>query len=198
LGRLDRGALTERLAIYVTFVAAVVVSLWTARRPPGMLRLGMPALAMLAILPNPAAGVWSTRVGVPTFFTDSAYRGCLNPGETILPLPVASQSESMLWQVEDGFRFRMAGGNIAPNPPEQFLAPSSIALVASGGAIAPGEASALATYIRVESVGAVVVDSAESPQWVAALDRLARPDRVGGVLLYRFAAGSGHCGPAAA
>ncbi len=185
--------LPERLALYVSLVTAVMVALWTAARPPGLLRWGLPALAVLAILPNPDAGAWRTQYTVPRFFTDSAYRACLEPDENILPLPVSSRSESMLWQAVSGYRFRMAGGYIAPLPPASFLRPAAVARVIDGYGLPPRKAAVLAAFIRAKNVTSVVVDAREAPLWEGALDRIAAPQRVGGVILYRISDRSPVC-----
>jgi hypothetical protein len=179
--------------MYVSFVTAVMAALWTAARPPGVARWLVPGLAALALVPNPAAGVWASRYAVPAFFTDSAYRGCLAPDEIVLPLPVSAQSESMLWQVESGYRFRMAGGNIAPKPPGAFLAPRAIAHIAEGGVVAPSRWKELATYVRVEHVTSIVVDPRLASRWAGALAHFGRPQRLGGVDVYRVSRVSRHC-----
>ena len=83
---------------------------------------------MLMVVPNPTTPNWATTYWVTTysvapFFSDRAYRGCLAPGENVLPLPVQSGGDSMLWQVESDFRFRMAGGRVATTPPSPFMNP---------------------------------------------------------------------------
>jgi hypothetical protein len=185
--------LPERIAMYVSLVTAIMAALWTAARPPGVARWLLPGLAVLALLPNPDAGVWASRYAVPAFFTASAYRGCLAPGEIVLPLPVSAQSESMLWQAENGYRFRMAGGNIAPRPPGVFLAAKGIASIAEGGVVPPSRWRELATYIRVEHVTGVVVDPRLAASWAGALAHLARPLRRGGVDVYRLSTASPTC-----
>ena len=169
--------LPERLAVYVALIVAVLVARWTAARPPGARGAILPSLAVLALLPNPDAGVWATSYNVPQFFTDTAYRSCLEPGETVLPLPVSSAGSSMLWETLDDFRFRLAGGYIAPQPPPTFLHPHAIALVAEDGVILPHDVTALEQYIRIKHVQAVIVDPYEEPVWSRTLALLARPSR---------------------
>ena len=98
---------------------------------------------MLMLVPNPTTPNWATTYSVAPFFADRAYRGCLAPGENVLPLPVQSGGDSMLWQVESDFRFRMAGGRVATPPPSPFMNPESIARVAGGYPITAGEAALL-------------------------------------------------------
>ena len=185
--------LPERLSVYVALITAVVVALWTASQRRGWARYALPALAMLAIVPNPSARVWATRYTVPAFFTDSDFRSCLDPDETILPLPISFGSESMLWQVEADFRFRMAGGNIAPNPPSSYTTTAAAAYMAQGGSLTAAQLPLLEEFIRTEGITSVVVDRSMINEWAGALDRLATPQLLGGVVVYHVADGSPSC-----
>ena len=178
--------LVERLPLYVSLAAAVMVSLWTASRGHRSLRLVLPALAILAIAPYPAARIWEHRFAVPPLFTDSAYRACLGPGENILPLPVNYNGYADLWQVESGFRFTMAGGYVAASPPQSFLTPKATANIARGLPVPADQAQALRTYIHAKHVTSVAVDESQTRYWASALDRIATPHEVGGVLLYHL------------
>ncbi|HEY5059100.1 MAG TPA: hypothetical protein VII51_08775, partial [Gaiellaceae bacterium] len=185
--------LTDRLSLFVTLVAAVMVSLWTAARPGGVLRWLLPLLAIVAIVPNPAGAGWAQSFSVPPFFTDSSYRSCLSPGENILPLPVDYTGDADLWQVASGFRFTMAGGYVASGPPTPFLTPEPLANVALGSGVPADQASTLSAYINARHVTSVVVDKSKSRLWAGALDRISVRRDVGGVLLYRFDGPGGSC-----
>jgi hypothetical protein len=185
--------LPERFALYTSLTAALVVALWTAKRDFGPLRWLLPALAVLALVPNPHAGVWATSFTVPRFFTDSAYRDCLAPDAVVLPLPVSSKGESMLWEVSADFRFRLAGGYIAVDPPMSFLQPQQIAFVAKGNPVPANAARTLELYIRVKHVTDVAVEPRFAKNWSAALDRIARPQSVGGIVLYRVSPAAATC-----
>ncbi len=177
--------LTDRLTLYVSLVAAVMVSLWAASPGRGrLLRLLLPALAIVTIAPYPAAGNWYWPYAVPPLFTDSSYRTCLASGENVLPLPVNYNGNADLWQVESDFRFTMAGGYVSQNPPDAFLTPEAVRLIAHGGPVPPGQAQKLVTYIRDKHVTSVIVDKSQTKYWAGALDRIATPHFVGGVLLY--------------
>jgi len=185
--------LPARLALYVTLLTAVIVSSWTAARPPGPVRWLLPALAAVILVPKLDSGLWNSRYTIQPFFTASAYRSCLRRDENILPLPVGAQGESMLWQALGGYRFRMAGGNIAPHPPALFLAPYWVELVAEGYPVPASQTGELAFYIRAKKVTSVVVDAREASRWGAALDRIAVPHRLGGVIVYHISDGSPRC-----
>ena len=122
--------LTERLAVYAWLTASLMVALWIAAQRSGWLRFVLPALAVAVLLPNPANVGWATTYRVPAFFTSSVYRNCIDPGENILPLPVSRDGVPMLWQVKRDFRFSMAGGYLAYNPPASFITSPAIAEIA--------------------------------------------------------------------
>jgi hypothetical protein len=182
---LFNNVLVERLSLYVALAAALMVSLWTAARRRGVLRVLLPVLAILAIVPDPGAGVWATTYTVPPLFTSSALRSCLAPDENILPLPVNYNGYSDLWQVADDFRFTMAGGYVLEHPPASFLTSHAIALIALGFPVPARQVRFLRSYIREKHVTTVIVDKSQARYWSAALNRIATPHTVGGVLLYR-------------
>jgi hypothetical protein len=148
---------------------------------------------MLAVVPNPASDGFASSFSVPRFFTDRADRGCLARGENILPLPVTFDGNANLWQVKSGFRFTMAGGYVFSGPPDAFLTPPDVFSIATGN---HGDAEALRTYIAQKHVTSVVVDKRVSSSWAPALDRIAQPVDVGGVLVYRIREPSRGCAPA--
>ena len=185
--------LVDRLSLYVSLAAALMVALWTASRRGGVLRWLLPVLAIVAVAPNPVSDAWATSFLVPPLFTGSSYRTCLDPGENILPLPISFDGDADLWQVESGFRFTMAGGYVASDPPPSFRTPVPLGNVARGYAVPADQASTLTAYIQARHVTSVVLDKSHSSLWEGALDRIAKPHDVGGVLLYRFAGQTGAC-----
>jgi hypothetical protein len=185
--------LVVRLAVYTALAASVMVALWTASRGRGVLYWTLPALCMLAVVPNPASDGFASSFSVPRFFTDRADRRCLGRGENILPLPVTFDGNANLWQVKSGFRFTMAGGYVFSGPPKAFLAPPDVSSIATGN---PADANALRTYIAQKHVTSVVVDKRERAVWAPALDQIARPMDVDGVLVYRVRGANRGCAPA--
>jgi hypothetical protein len=172
-----------------------MVALWTASRARGVLYWALPALCMLALVPNPAADGFVSSFAVPRFFTNGDDRRCLARGENVLPLPVTFNGIPNLWQVRSGFRFRMAGGYVFSGPPDAFLTPPAVAAIATGNAVPPSEVQKLRTYIRLKHVTTVVVDKRQSSSWSGALGRIARPENVDGVLLYRVGGRAHGCAP---
>jgi hypothetical protein len=177
--------LTDRFVVYIALAAAVVVALWTASRQARLSRVVLPALAVVAIVPNPAYEAFATTYHVPAFFTDSIYRSCLDPGETVLPFPTRGGA-ALLWQVDSGFRFNMAGGDIGPDIPSAFFKPKSVIPVAGGLPLNVGEAGILRTFLAGKNVTSIVVDGSQANNWAGAIDEIAAPNVVGGVYLYNL------------
>jgi hypothetical protein len=180
-----------RFSLYLSLVSAVAVALWTARRRAGELRAVLPVLAVLGIAANPIAGAWASDTSVPPFFTSSAYRGCLDPGETILPLPIG-QGSAMLWQAEDNFRFDMAGGYVGPYVPASFMEPG-LRYITIGSHLGPQQARIVRAFVAAKHVTTIVVDQDEAPFFSGALNKLATPETVGGVVLYNLAGALPSC-----
>ena len=79
-----------------------------------------------------------------------------------------------LWQVADGFRFRMAGGRIQTSPPSKFLHPAAIEQVSVGLPLpAQNGVALLRNYIRVEARD----ERDRRPARSVDLGAAARPDR---------------------
>ncbi len=183
--------LPARFALYAVLAVAVAVALWMrSYAGPTFVRVLLPALGVLLLVPNPGAGDWATTYTIPSFFTSTAYRSCLGPGEIVLPEPIGIGGESMLWQEEDAFRFRMAGGRIQTSPPSPFLHPGSLAQISVGYLPVKNETQLFRAYIREKHVTTVVLDPKEASIWAPSLDRIVKPKLVGGVLLYRVGTGS--------
>jgi len=177
--------LTERLALYVSLVTAVIVALWTAARPPGLGRWLLPVLLLVAIAPNPFADVWATGYSVPAFFADRAYSSCLDPGETILPLPGITSNEALMWQVAAGYRFRMtAGGTVSAVVPRAF-AQDGFA-TQDWQLTAPGDVPEMRDFIQAHGVTTAVADQMMAPLWAPALNGIATPKPLGGMLVWQI------------
>jgi hypothetical protein len=182
-----REVLPSRLTAYVALLSAVIVALWTAARTRRLARWLVPGLAVLAVVPNPSAGVWASGYEVPALFADSSLRNCLAPNETVLMLAVNHPNAPMLWQAAEDFRFRMTGGTIEFVPPYPFLTTGILDDVGAGVPVPAEEGrAAVDAYIRETGATALVVDSSDSASWVAALASYPSPMQGGGVLLYRL------------
>jgi hypothetical protein len=182
--------LPVRFLVYTSLAGAVIVALWMAATSHRALRWILPAATVLLLFPNPGAGVWATTFSIPQFFTASAYRDCLAPGEIVLPEPPGQGGQSNLWQIAARFRFRMAGGRLQTSPPSVFLHPDGIAQISVGYLPVKNQVHLLRRYFAAKGVTAVVVDKRQAKIWAPALDRIAPRQDLGGVLLYRVGGGA--------
>jgi hypothetical protein len=112
--------LPARFSVFTALLAAVIVALWTARRR-GALAIALPALAMFALMPGFWRADYRTTPERWPFFTRSYYKICFPRNENVLVFPYGFWGNSMLWQAESGFWFRMAEGYLQPKPPPYYL-----------------------------------------------------------------------------
>jgi hypothetical protein len=179
--------LPVRLSMYLALCAAVIVALWAATERRRWLAIGLPVLALVAVAPRLGAGHWKETPVNPPFFAD-AYEHCLVSGDTVLALPFGSNGDSMLWQAESGFRFRLAGGYLSPLHPERYEQNAVFPALFLGQVPGNGPDDILA-FAR--SVGATVIVVAQrgDPGWARFLTPAIRPRRVGGVVAFPLVPG---------
>jgi hypothetical protein len=117
-----RNALPFHLAAYATLAVAVIVAVWTATTPGRLYPRPyvLPLLAVVALAP----ALW--RTSYPTFrpshpqrfafFTDGLYKTCLPKNGVVAVFPFGNEVDTLLWQAESGFGYRLAAGGLAPVP----------------------------------------------------------------------------------
>jgi hypothetical protein len=108
----------------------------------------------------------------------------------VLALPFGPLGDSMVWQVDSGFWFRLAGGYVSPGAPPQFDQPPSVQRIAANDLPPKVTAATVRSFARLKDVGTIVLDADQEPFWRPVLARLARPQAVGGALVYRLSAAS--------
>jgi hypothetical protein len=186
-----------RLSMYSALAAAVMAAMWAASTSdPRWLRVLLPGLAVLALVPNVALREWagpnvptlvsSTPPHIPAFFGNGRYRDCLREGEIVLAFPFGSRGNSLIWQAQAGFWFRLAGGYVSLSVPESFKHPPGVARIASNDKPADITVDDLRQFVREKAVTAIVVDALASDPYRALLARLTRPRSVDGALVYRL------------
>jgi hypothetical protein len=178
---LFNNTIPARLMVFAALVTAIIVALWT-QAARGWVRIVLPALAVLAFIPNPHVTAWKTAAPVPQFFRGADVRNCIAPNENVLIFPQAKHGNSDLWQTAAGFRFRMADGYLAPDPPANFMTTPAIARIANRLVTWPD----LVSFARAKDVTTVLVDASASGPWRSILQPLAPPRAIGGMLVYRF------------
>ena len=119
----------SRLIVYGVLAASVMVAMWLSTtkgrgyRSPYLLAV----LAVAALIPP----VWrADDVFHPprwSFFSDGLYKKCLPRNETVMIFPFGRWGDSLLWQAETGFWFKMVDGTLGHNDqPRNFVADPTI------------------------------------------------------------------------
>jgi hypothetical protein len=176
-----------RLMVYASLAAGVMVALWAASDVrPRWLKIGLTGLAVLALVPNVSWSAWARTPQVPRLFTTSLYKSCLGKGENVLLLPFGTDGDAMLWQVSSNFWFDDAGGYISPFPPTGYTELNGIRRIALEGIPPEVTTNDVLQLVRLENVTSVVVDARARSLWAPVLRAFARPQVVGGALIYRL------------
>jgi hypothetical protein len=175
-----------RFSVFCALIAAVAAASWLAGRRAEWPRAALAALAILAIVPNLGWSAWSRRPDVPRLFTTGAYRTCIPQGANVIVFPVGPRGDSMIWQADAHFWFRMAGGYIAPVIPPGFLRPSGVQHLTTADRPSEVTAAAVLELARLKGVSTVVVAAPVAATWRPILRPLGRPRSVGGALVYRL------------
>ena len=188
-----------RFSLYTSLVTALVVALWLTRsRADVGIRIGLSVLAIVSLAPNVGLADWAgpqartlfaaTPPTIPALFSGNGYRSCLRKNEVVLALPFGSRGNSLIWQAEAGFWFRLAGGYIANAVPPFFATSHAVEVVASNKDPALVTLAELRAFLRAASVSTIVLDAAQSEPWRTLLGALGQPQLVGGAFIYRLGA----------
>ena len=173
--------LPSRLMLFVVLVVAIADALWMSSTR-GWLAVVLPVLAVVSLVPNPAADAFKTTAYVPQFFRGDDLRRCIHPNETVLIFPQAKHGSSMLWQAVSAFRFRLADGYVTPDPPVSYYTSPAIARIANREVTWRD----LVPFARDKHVTTLLVDAKQPDPYTSLLQPLAPPKAAGGVLVYRF------------
>lgn len=171
--------LPVRLSLFVSLATAAMVAIVVATTRSRWTRVVLPIVAVIALLPNVASHAWITQPDNPRFITDRIYRVCLHLGENTLVFPGGARGDSMLWQAESGFWFKIAVGYLSPIVPTSFrgfrAAHSALAQTTT--------ARDILALARAKHVHAIVIDRRHDQPWRSLLP--GQPLQVSGVLLFR-------------
>jgi hypothetical protein len=179
--------LPARFSLYTALAAAVIAALWAASPAiPKVARAILVSVAVFVLVPNVALSrAWYEHPARPAFFTSGAFKRCFTARDNILMLPSPGRrSAAMLWQAEAMYSFRMADGWITAVPPRTIPRHKTMTRFFTGRkSLTAGQ---LAEWARADGVTLIAVDSAHEPQWRHLLARVAHPQEIGGVYLYRL------------
>ena len=137
-------------------------------------------LAVILLFPNNTGPFWHNDVHEPTFFSSGAYRDVIPEGSTALVVPLGANGDSMLWQADAGFWFRMPAGNVGTRPPPEFGDWPAMPELYSGRAGSATDEQ-LEEFLGANDIRTVVVVDGTPGEWDAIFAPLGGPRRVGGV-----------------
>ena len=145
----------------------------------------------MTLAPNFAGAPWGTRVDAPRLLSSPALARYVPPGSTVLALPFGIVGDSMFWQVEAKFHFRLAGGYISIAPPAPYARYSTLLEDLERGETYGRFRRRLCEFIRFTG-SSVILHRLHTPgYWMQLLAPLGvRPQRVGGFAIYELGAGA--------
>jgi hypothetical protein len=178
----------SRIIMYTSLAVAIGVAAWLAearaRSVRAVARWLVFGLGAVLIFPNVGSGLWAATPSNPQLFRGTAYRHYLRGGAMVLALPYANNDNSMLWQAETGFYFRMPEGYLGHFVPPQWEGHAIVGALGSNKEVEP---ALLDEFVRAYGIKEIVVDSnriAPSP-YARELARLGLHGiSVDGVVLY--------------
>jgi hypothetical protein len=175
----------ERLALYTSLVVAIAVAeVLAARVGAAWLRWGLAVIGVAMLIPAGSSPLFHSKQPEPTFFTTDQYKRYLRPEETVLTFPFSQLGYSMLWQVRADMYFRVAGGYLAQQPPDEYLEEPAVLQFYAQEANAETPCL-IKSFIERRDVGAVLLESTSTEPWRPALAELGLHRRqVGGMDVY--------------
>jgi hypothetical protein len=177
-------ALPGRFGMYIFLTAAIIAVIYLSdSRVAAKYRFILGAAAFVFIAPNlTLMRAERTVVNTPPFFRSGEYKRYLAKGDLVLILPYNGESQSMLWQTQTSFYFRLVTGFYLP-PADYQLWPISTAFLDNG--YIQDFAEQLTSFLGAHQVKAVIVDPRAASPWVEWLSRTGmKPISTGGILLY--------------
>jgi hypothetical protein len=183
--------LPVRFAMFAALIVGVLVAqalaMPAAGRPWG--RWLVAGVGVVALLPTFSGPYWSGKTTATPFFEDGTYKRYIKRDEIVLAFPLVS-GDSMFWQANSDFYFRMASGYLSAEIPPDFLhdpvAANLLSPDGSGPIAREHLPAAMRDFLERHHVRAVVYEPSPLAWWEGVLDELhLRKYEVGGVVLYR-------------
>jgi hypothetical protein len=189
-----------RFVLYMWLAAALAVSIWLARPSRAYLRWAALALVVASLIPN-LSGPWGTHVDDPPLMRAPLLARYVPKDATVLALPFGIWGDSMFWQVQADFHFRLAGGYVSVSPPSAYRRYIYLLRALGGGPIEGHPNQRICGFLRMTGTRVIVLREGAPGQWARLLRPLRVPARrIGGFWVYELAApggASGQCVPPA-
>ena len=180
-------AIPGRFVVYLWLAAAVAVALWLDRSRARPARWALFALVAISLAPNVTGFTWGSRVDDPQLISSGAIARYVPAGSTVIALPFGINGNSMYWQVESDFRFRMAGGYVSWAIPHDYRR-HSIVRELLGGKPGGELAERLCSFIAFTNAQVILLREHTTGYWGRVLAPLRlRARREGGFAIYNLA-----------
>jgi hypothetical protein len=178
-------ALPDRFGMYFFLVAAVITSLYLSQSLiPWWSKLLLAAICILSVAPNlKLFRSVVTHVRVPEFFRSNDYKRYLARNDNVLVLPFAEREDSLLWQTQTDFYFRLAAARMTLPPTEASRWPV-LSTLYNGDEILDFTEQ-FEAFLDAHEVKAVIIDPQAGGPWQRLLAEAGMvPLKTGGVLFY--------------
>jgi hypothetical protein len=184
-------AMPGRLMMYGFLILGVMTArVLTAAELPNPAKFALAIAIPVFMLPNLDYQFWTTAVDLPVFFAQGTYAHFLQKDETVLILPYANRGNSMIWQADADFYFRMAGGYTGAVIIDEFQKWPIVNAIYNGTDLADGTPQ-LGAFLAAHDVRDVVVQEKHAAEYLpvlAILHALSLPaTHVGEVIVFPIA-----------
>jgi hypothetical protein len=176
-----------RFTVYIWLAVAVAVSCWLARASRPRVRWVGFAVVVASLAPNLTGVSWGTRVDTPPLLSSPALARYVPAGSTVLALPFGIAGDSMFWQVEASFRFRLAGGYISVSVPGAYRRYIHFIRPLEGGLSQGPARQQLCGFAGLTGSSVILLREHTPGYWKQLLGPLGvRPQHAGGFSIYEL------------
>ncbi|HYM46187.1 MAG TPA: hypothetical protein VES65_08525 [Solirubrobacteraceae bacterium] len=180
-------AIPARFVVYLWIAAAVAAALWLDRARARRARWALFAVVAVTLAPNVTGFTWGSLVDAPPLMTTGTLARYVPAGATVIALPFGINGNSMYWQVEADFRFRMAGGYVSLAIPAEY-GRQTIVRELLGNKPRRNVLWRLCRFISMTHAGFILLRDRTSGYWPLVLGPLhIRAERVGGFAILNLA-----------
>jgi hypothetical protein len=190
-----RFASPGRFVLYMWLAAALAVAAWLSRPSRVYLRWAAFVLVVISLTPALSSVPWGTRIDTPLLMRPPALARYVPKGATVLALPFGIWGDSMFWQVQADFRFRLAGGYVSVSPPAAYRQYIYLLRALGGGPIEGHPNQRICGFLRMTGSRVILLREGAPGLWARLLRPLrVQPQRVGGFWVYELGAPGGSPG----
>jgi hypothetical protein len=184
-----RFALPARFVVYAWLALAIAVALWLGQSSRRFLRWVLFACVVASLAPNQTGVPWATKVDAPPLLREPTLARYVPDGSTVLALPFGIAGDSMFWQMEAEFRFRLAGGYVSVSVPGGYRHYVHLLRSMKGGPSPAAHTEPnLCQFVRFTGTSIVLLRDDAPGSWRTLLAPLeVRPRHAYGFFIYNLA-----------